>query len=539
MDAVESIYDGQYKCTLGSTDDKNPREYTVFNLKIFKSTSFKDTPKHLVLPSGQRGVLNCRVEFDPSVLSATVTWDRDSTPIDILKDPSYEVTEYDQAKQSSSLIINPIKKHNAGNYTCRAMAVTTKLSKISEHNIELEINYPPSFDQATQTVWVEKSSSILNRQQHQQSNVYHSSGRPTIGSGSSYQKHRYAGGQFGHQPTTTDLDQQQQQQMNQTQQQIVRVELRCSCQSNPPASILWASNSNAGFVLTKGDPPHVLEEPRVEQEGQNTTSILTIGYNLDLDWPNRRTSYICSASNILGKATKTFTIEQGDPPPAFNVGQQKAYNSQTSMFKFTLMGPNFDPESSSNSNSNSNGNMNEQQNEINPPVDSFRIRAETVSGSSSNAGSPGSSGSQTNTASRYWSTKGRHNLASNTVQWNLSSQSFQIKESGGFFFNQQQQQQAQLIIPQTFNISLAKLPSGNQKLFLEAHNAVGWSPNSTYLGDYYIVSGASSSILTINYTYAYVFIVFSSVLMVTLYQTNSNNQSGGQFLKLRKNYRCC
>lgn len=519
MNATAATDDGQYKCTLGSTDDRNPREHIEFNLKLYKTTSFKDTSRHLVLPTGHQGTLNCRVEFDPNVLTASVGWVRDQKPIEMFNDSSYTVVEYDSSRQLSQLIISPLTKQHDGIYTCRAVAVTSQLSKISDHDINLETNYAPSFEKSSHTVWVERSQSLLNRQQHPQQhlsnggpgNIYGTQSTQTTTNARLQQQN------YPHQQQPTGRIRHNKQQHNAMMQsnrrydssndevssnltsQIVRVELRCTCQANPPAKILW-SLQNSNYILSKGQPGHILEEPQTETDHHNTTSVLVIGYNLDVDWAHRRDSYVCSASNKLGDATMTFSVEQGDPPPAFSVGPTKQYNPQTSLFKFTLLGPNFDPDSSSahGSVSTSTGTQ-----EIVPPVDSFRIRAENPVG-----------GEQ---KSSYWS-KQRQNEPS--VQWSLSSshhnninnhQQQHYQNQPHFDYNQSNNL---LHTPQNFTVNLGRLPSGNQKLFLEAHNAVGWSPNATYLGDYYIVSGAFSSLLAGNSFYLQLVISVLTALLI-------------------------
>lgn len=531
MNATAATDDGTYKCTLGSTDDKHPREQIGFNLTIYKTTSFKDTPRHLVLPAGKTGTLDCKLEFDPNVSSASVSWYRDQMPIDLFNDSHHQVVEYDPNKQLSQLIVKPVTKKHDGVYTCRAVAETAVLSKILDHDITLETNYAPSFDRSSQTIWVERGQSVLSRQrqhqhQPQQANLYGSrSGSPVHSHGSSgagirSRINKPPGGH--HLPPVTGLHtsphygssrvpvadstgalQDDQLAANSS---LVRIELRCTCQANPPASILWSSTQNR-FVLAKGNPAHILEEPREEIKGHNTTSILVIGYNLDLDWPFKRDSYTCSAQNSLGSDTKTYTIEQGDPPPAFHVGAHKHYDPQTSVFRFTLLAPNYDPDHESGAALNAGP----AQADIEPPVDSFRIRAESPLGGEPK---PAISGSwsqkqiKQNEHSVQWSlTGGTTNVNGELLQHTYTSQAsdFNYPTPAG-----------PLIVPKNFSLSLGKLPSGNQKLYLEAHNAVGWSPNATYLGDYYIVSGAQSILREFPQSFVCLYIIIMTTLWAPL-----------------------
>ena len=477
MNATAGQDDGQYKCTIGSTDDKLPRESIELTLKIYQSASFKDTAQHLALPTGQSGTLNCRIEFDSNVLSPSVTWMRNSIPIDMLNDSSLQAIEYDPSRQLSQLQISNVAREHEGSYTCRALAVTPQLSKISEHQIQLDTQYPPQFDSNQQVVWVESSQSLASRSavaagaSPMHSNQYdgqHNSAaqqnslinnRNLFGPGAA--RNRYKERHFATAAQTNNS--------SASTEKIVRVELRCTCEANPPASILWTSSNPQMYVLSKGAPLHILEEPTVEVNGQNSTSTLIIGYNLDSNWQHRRDSYICSASNKQGQAQKRFTIEQGDPPPAFNVGPNKRYDPKTSLFEFTLLGPNLDPQAAATQNNRQSQQHTASQTapvEIVPPVDAFRIRAEAQ----------GSAELRTGHLRRHFDASVQWNVA------NLSAQSTQVSRYG-----QTEQQQA----AKNLTVSLNKLPTGNLRLFLEAHNAVGWSPNATYLGDFDIVSGVA------------------------------------------------
>lgn len=480
MNATASIDDGKYKCTLGSTDDRNPREHIEFDLKIYRITSFKDTARHLVLPVGSNGALNCRVEFDSGVISSSISWVRNQIPIEMYNDSSYVVTDYDQSRQLSQLTISPLTKHHDGIYTCRAVAVTPQLSKIFDHDIRLETNYAPTFDQDQQTVWVERLKSSSVEHTSATSNTYSSNPHKLNEYSRSPIVHYKKRPRMEHKISPAEEETGSQSNNSTSGAQIVRIDLNCTCQSNPPASIIWTSTQNSmyslgQYVLTKGSPAHILEEPKSIEEGHYTTSILSIAYNLDADWANKRDTYSCSASNRLGKATKTFSIEQGDPPPAFHVGPEKQYNPLTTLFKFTLLGPNFDPEAGKSSE------HQQQLSEIVPPVDSFRIRAENpTSGSDSK--------------SSYSAVPSSRRHSEPNVQWTVRDQHLNNDRHNDIL-------KSPANIPQNFTISLSRLPSGNQKLFLEAHNAVGWSPNATYLGDYYIVSGASSLSATSSHLY--------------------------------------
>lgn len=593
MNATSEVDDGQYNCTLGSTDDRQPREYIGFNLKIFMTTNFKDTPQHLVLTAGQPGTLTCRVEFDSNA-SGSINWFRDQLPIEVFNDTHYKTIDYDPGKQYSQLILSPVTKQNDGTYTCRAVAVTSQLSKISDFDIRLETNYGPEFDKEHEIVWVERfGQSTANRYLLMPA---HLSDRLPAGSSSvnPYMHHSHhqtmlppgmllgaaavAGAaasagmrnqhhhqqqqqqpqqpqqaqtphqhpspqQYPHQPTNThagrgrvgggrggkrgrafapEVDQtggydqmSTTDPMSNSTGQVIRVELRCTCRANPQASILWIS-TNSQFALAKGQPAHIIEQPMTEYDGHNATSILTIAYNLDPDWPHRRDVYFCSASNRIGKANKRYTIEQGDPPPAFNIGPYKEYDSERSLFKFTLLGPNFDPYKSnselmnrqpSSSSVSVNNNLGDSNTiEIVPPVDSFRIRAESPSGgiqmqqpSSSGTASIDHSGggqattryhtqhstggrSSTGTASRRVTSPTGNSEPVVSVEWSVVTTS--ETAAGGA--------DGLALVARNQTVNLGKLPSGHQRLYLEAHNAVGWSPNATYIGDYYIVSGANT-----------------------------------------------
>jgi hypothetical protein len=481
--------DGVYNCTI--TEGQRVREWADFSLKVLKRTNFKNTAKHMTLRAGTRGQLDCQVEFDPSVVSASVAWFKNQQPVDLLNDTSIRVQEYDPGRQSSSLIFAPVKREHEDEYTCQATAVTPNLSKIIDHKIELETQFGPIFDTPEQTIWVESIQAINSRlhgmgtaatspQQHHHPSHQQQQQQPQPGIphrnmfGANNQRGR--GGRL-RQPMQPDAvsDQQQAASGNQPSgEHVVRVELKCTCQANPDANIVWYLDSNPKFVISQGQPDQVIEEPVQVRSGHNVTSTLVVSYNLDPNWSHRHEKYKCSASNTIDTAEKLYTIEQGNPPPAFLVGPYKSYSPETSVFNFTLLGP-VEPASE---------HRNEQTvgklSSIMPPVNSFRIRAESGSASGANTGSTTGITHKSQhvnqaTESRPISHLRRH--TDQSVQW-----AYPLGPDAN--------------LPLNMSVKLGNLPSGVQRLFLEAHNAVGYSPNSTYLGEFNLVSsGFSSAIL--------------------------------------------
>lgn len=483
MKAIAPNDDGQYKCQLGAAGDSSHREQTEFNLKLYKLPNFNGTETHLVVPAGNNAVLRCRVEFDPASTYTNVVWFRGSTPIEQLKDSeSYQTTEYNQDSRESLLTVNRVRRDHAGTYKCQAHVETPQLPKMSELDIELEVQYEPYFDQPIEKVWVEKGGNagrlILQQQQQQAGNgaagTVYSAARPGGGHGSSQLKHRQRPNAYSQWPA--EAGQSSADSNGQQTNVTVRVELVCRAYANPPASIIWSASGSSRYELIKGSQPHVVDGPRTELYGHNTTSTLTIEYNLSPKWEHSQDEYMCHASNQLGSATKKMTIEQGDPAPAFNVGPRRHYDPASSMFSLTLLGPRGSPSSANSEaavgtspNQLNNVNVNNNININGPPIDSFRIRAEPPGGSSS-----GDSMSHYNA-----NHNSNHNQKVNAV------------ELQALQFNKQHS----ISLPQNVTVSLAKLPPGTQKLFLEAHNAVGWSPHYTFLGEYNLVSGSGSNVI--------------------------------------------
>lgn len=455
--------DGYYKCILGSTDDKNPREHTGFNLRVYKKTSFGNTPSQVVLPVDKQGALTCHVEFDPKVISVEVGWLRGGKPIDMFNDSSYKVLDYDQAKQVSQLLISPVKRNHEGEYTCSASAQTTDLSKIYEHNIYLEAHYAPVFDSSLQTVWVERSSSLAGQPKQPAASANQQPMSPHGRTRSRHGKPHYPT-QLGHVNTYPDptgepsANASSQSPAGSAGSSSVRVELRCTCQANPAASIVW-TQSSANFVLEKGVSPQVLDGPKTEVDGHTTTSVLIINYSFEPDYQFKRENYICSASNMLGNAAKTFKIEQGDPPPAFQVGPISHDSSRGSKLGFSLIGPIFEPDVQHPARTMA---------DVVPPIDMLRIRVDN-----DEANRLASAGSK---ARNNILSISNFNAITQAVEWQVGQAGSSNPES--------------LSLPRNFTIDISRLPKGKQRLFLEAHNSVGWSPNGTYLGDFYIVNGA-------------------------------------------------
>lgn len=478
MEASEAD-NGIYKCTLGSTDDKNPRQTIDFSLKVYKSTSFGSTERHSVQPVGSSGQLVCRIDADVGATSIVASWLRDGKQIETLTDAnSYRTNGYEPSKQASVLEISPLMRSHDANYTCRVTTDTAQLTKISDFTITLETNYAPIFDSDSHAVWIERHS-------------------PLQGSQAKHAYNQYSN-RFPHSNSkVTKNGKQVSQVLPGTTNNSVRVELRCTAQANPLAKILWSSTSSSNMVLERGQPEHVLNETSFN-EGQNVTSILTINYSLEPNWQYKRDQYSCLASNKIGSATKHFTIEQGDLPPAFSIAQQTVrYNKETQTLDLTILGPNFDPGSDMlnafEASPKSRESYERNAARLVPNVDSFRVRTEEQlledgrqfnahpsSLNSNNKEAANLSNSRYRISSRLDSPSNNNNNLNNELD--LNSEATQFDKSS---------LAKDAKFPLNFTIKLTKVQAGEQKLFLEAHNAVGWSPNATFLGDFAIVSNSS------------------------------------------------
>lgn len=461
---------GQYKCQIGSSGDQSPREQIDFNLRLYNPPNFKDTQRSYKLPVDTRGVLTCKVELDPSVAYHSVSWNKDSVPLDKLENySSYQVVEYSPSTQESQLIISKVKREHAGNYSCQAYVLTQQLPKSVSLDIELDVLFGPHFDEENEIVWVERGQSIANRQRV---------------SGTVYSAHGSHGPNHGKLLTTSG-----QNRMRSSQRKItdpsesssqlinnnstIRVDLVCRTEANPPAKIVWTYNRDKkDIILQKGFMSHIIEEPVQEIIDKITISKLTIEYNLNPNWEHTQDQYACHASNTLGSAIKRLTIEQGDPAPAFNVALKRHYDPQSSMFSFILLGPagHQSIQNLEQSQIEQTSSLASQQTNIvnSPPVDSFRIRTGSDSGHDSAT------------------SNNNNNYNSNYYYYHKNQAPVSVELSP------KHPKQAHITYPQNVTVSLAKLPAGQQKLYLEAHNAVGWSPYNTYLGEYNLVSGSTS-----------------------------------------------
>lgn len=474
--------EGVYNCTIGSADSRLPRESAHFALRLLKATNFKNTAAHVMLPAGQQGHIDCSAEFDPSVSNPTITWFKGQQPVDMLNDSSLQVVEYNADRQVSQLILRPVRRDHEDNYTCTALAETSHLSKIIEHKIELKVQFGPVFDAPEQTIWVESIQAMSNRQSgsgggglssngQQQQQLQTLAHRQVFSGGATSR----VGGRGGRLRPQSEPLTEQSNQANSANEQLVRVELKCVCQANPEARLMWFSKSAGRYEIVKGKPAHVLEEPTTSSSGYNYTSTLVVAYNLDPSWEFRQDEYTCSATNGLGTAKKTFKIEQGNPPPAFLVGSKKTYDAENKMFTFLLLGPS----------STTDPNQLAGVSDIVPPVDAFRIRAENVGP----------------TAGQQQSQQQLQHINNNGQQHNQDQANHHQERLRGLRRQSASEQQSVQFAfsslgadnkPQNVSVNLGSLPTGQLWLYLEAHNAVGWSPNSTNLGEFYLVSSALS-----------------------------------------------
>lgn len=478
MNAVAQQDDGQYKCMLGS-QGLGKWEEADFSLKTYKRPSFEGTEQRVLMQEDLAGQLVCKVEFDPAASGLSVTWSRQGTPIDEMHDSAYRVFEYDSSTMESKLLIKPVKRSHAGSYTCHAIAETLHLSRPFEQTIDLDVQFAPSFNATREIVWVERRQANNNlhqnnhRSQHQHQangdNQQQATVMSTMHQSLTANKRRLL------MTTTASPSSMGRQAAGTSPNGTVVLELNCVCDSNPPASIVWGSGSSR-LALVKGTPSHVLEEPTLVKNGTQTQSVLLIEYQLDPNWEFKQEEYICSASNMIGQATKRFSIQQGDTSPAFAVAPTIQYNQATSLINFVILGP-------------KTGSLAEAAasgDDRQPDVDAFRIRLDSHPHNSHNNHLNSNNNYNNNDAFQNQHTSqnsspfnGNSNKAANSVILPLRTNP----------------DTRDIIFPQNVTVSLASLPAGQHKLFLEAHNAVGWSRHRTELGDFKLVSNAANSLI--------------------------------------------
>lgn len=479
---------GLYRCLLAQTGDKSAKQTAEFSLNVYKSTSFANTANHVKLSVGYSGQLKCLIETDNAATAVSVSWLRDGKPIESLQDSNtYKQSSFDsqaaisEGSSQSILEISPLLRTHDGNYTCRVTTDTQQMTKISDFTTQLETQYAPVFDSATQTVWIEKhlpSSSDLGNNRH---NSYGKNGNDQSNAAESelarQQRQRFRNHQSQQVANNSELA---------NNNSSIRVELRCTCQANPRASIVWTSSSS-NIIFEPGKPRHIIDETQ-HVSGNNLTSILTINYSLNPQWEYKVDHYHCLARNELGSQTKKFIIEQGDLPPAFSVGSASVRQSPTSTrLDITILGPLFD------------GKQQQLQQpdsflRLKPRIDWFRIRTEQQLADSRSTLSTNSNSNNNNNKYKYSSPSssslkqsGSHEIYIDTL--NNNQNSISASNSGDQQYDRWQLSgESSAKFPQNFSIELTKLAAGSeQKLYLEAHNAVGWSPNSTYLGTFDIV----------------------------------------------------
>lgn len=461
---------GKYRCILASSDDKS-KEQDGFVLRVYKKTSFGDTPTHVTLPVGKEGTLTCRVEFDEKVVNHEVSWLRNDRPIDMLNDSSYGVSQEDSNHVvKSELKISPVDRRHDGQYTCSASALTTDLSKIYEHTMHLETSYAPIFDSSSHIVWVEKSlgSNHAKHPVSPQVSAQGQAGSHAAGSRSNRLRHGkpFYPSSMGHGSVygETSGDTNASLLIGANAPSSVKVELRCVCQANPPASLIWTRQSE-NYVLEKNSSPDIFDKVDMPADGHTTISTLVINYSFEPEYQYKNEKYICRASNAQGRADKSFKIEQGDPPPALQaVANIKHNNSAGTKLGLSSILPAASSDPSLKSVA-----------DIVPPIDKIRIRVDNEE------------------VQTFKSRNNNHGHVDISPSSSALAVEVPIERSRAGA-------PSGLEFLRNLTIDISKLPSGKQRLYLDAHNPVGWSSTGTYLGEFNIVSGAfhlsHSSIIT-------------------------------------------
>lgn len=537
MNAIAQQDDGQYKCLLGSQGLNGAKwEEADFSLKTYKRPSFEGTEQRVLMQEDLAGQLVCRVEFDPAASGATITWTRQGTPIDEMHDSSYRIIEYDLGSMESKLLIKPVKRQHAGSYTCHAIAETLHLSRPFEQTIELDVQFGPTFNSTREIVWVERRlqqqqqhlqhNSRLQQQQQQQQQQSQQSGdqqttvmsnlHQTIGANRrrlSSPNSRLQASQGGATGNNNN---------NNNNNGTVLVELNCVCDSNPTASIVWSSSSSR-LAIMKGQPSHVLDETTMSKNSTQTQSILLIEYQLDPNWEFKQDEYICSASNMIGQATKRFSIQQGDTSPAYEIAPKVNYNQATSLINFVLLGPKEGFVGSTSSG--------EQQKFQQPDVDAFRIRID-----GHNSHSNHQTNNNNNNNNNFNQNQNQINNNNNpNINSNDGSHSTSHKASNSVILPLRTNPDTkEIILPQNVTVSLASLPAGQHKLFLEAHNAVGWSRHKTELGEFKLIS--NDSISKIQATKSQLLLMLMSTLCLTAFSLIPNLSLATSTSQLKLNH---
>ncbi|XP_054713236.1 roundabout homolog 2-like isoform X2 [Uloborus diversus] len=122
---VEKNDAGQYTCS-------DVESSISFELIVYRSISFSDTPKEQHAPEGDTAMLVCNVRADPKPV---VNWYFRGSKID--NGPKFK------RQENHSLLIHNLTRSDAGDYKCKAFVITPLATQVKDLDITLKVQYSP------------------------------------------------------------------------------------------------------------------------------------------------------------------------------------------------------------------------------------------------------------------------------------------------------------------------------------------------------------------------------------------------------------
>nr|XP_042911040.1 neural cell adhesion molecule 2 [Parasteatoda tepidariorum] len=122
---VEKDDAGTYTCS----DDSDS---VSFELVVYRSVSFTDTPREQHAPEGENGLVLCNVRSDPKPV---VNW--------YFKGKKIVSNEKYKVQENHSLKILNLSRSDAGEYKCKAFVITQLGSQVKDFDITLHVQYIP------------------------------------------------------------------------------------------------------------------------------------------------------------------------------------------------------------------------------------------------------------------------------------------------------------------------------------------------------------------------------------------------------------
>lgn len=126
------VFTSVHKEDAGTYTCSDVQDSTSFELIVYRSISFGDTPRVQHAPEGETGTVLCNIRAG---VNPVVTWYYKRNQI--RNSHKYEILD------NHSLKIHNLSRNDAGEYKCRGLIITTLATQMRDIDIKLHVQYSP------------------------------------------------------------------------------------------------------------------------------------------------------------------------------------------------------------------------------------------------------------------------------------------------------------------------------------------------------------------------------------------------------------